>query len=129
MPDGLVVPVVEFANEKSLQQINAEVKELAGKARNKKLKPEEMQGSTFTISNLGMFGITNFTSIINQPNSAILSVGAIIEKPVVKDGQIVVGNTMTLSMACDHRTVDGATGAQFLQTLKMYIENPILMLT
>ncbi|MFI8379262.1 pyruvate dehydrogenase complex dihydrolipoamide acetyltransferase [Leeuwenhoekiella sp. NPDC079379] len=129
VPDGLVVPVVEFANEKSLQQINAEVKELAGKARNKKLKPEEMQGSTFTISNLGMFGITNFTSIINQPNSAILSVGAIIEKPVVKDGKIVVGNTMTLSMACDHRTVDGATGAQFLQTLKMYIENPILMLT
>lgn len=129
VPDGLVVPVVEFANEKSLQQINAEVKELAGKARNKRLKPEEMQGSTFTISNLGMFGITNFTSIINQPNSAILSVGAIIEKPVVKDGQIVVGNTMTLSMACDHRTVDGATGAQFLQTLKMYIENPILMLT
>ncbi|MAS21255.1 MAG: pyruvate dehydrogenase complex dihydrolipoamide acetyltransferase [Leeuwenhoekiella sp.] len=129
VPDGLVVPVVEFANEKSLQQINAEVKELAGKARNKKLKPEEMQGSTFTISNLGMFGITNFTSIINQPNSAILSVGAIIEKPVVKNGQIVVGNTMTLSMACDHRTVDGATGAQFLQTLKTYIENPVLMLT
>ena len=129
VPDGLVVPVVEFANEKSLQQINAEVKELAGKARNKKLKPEEMQGSTFTISNLGMFGITNFTSIINQPNSAILSVGAIIEKPVVKEGKIVVGNTMTLSMACDHRTVDGATGAQFLQTLKTYIENPVLMLT
>ena len=128
VPDGLVVPVVEFANEKSLQQINAEVKELAGKARNKKLKPEEMQGSTFTISNLGMFGITNFTSIINQPNSAILSVGSIIEKPVVKDGKIVVGNTMTLSMACDHRTIDGATGAQFLQTLKTYIENPVLML-
>ncbi len=128
VPDGLVVPVVEFANEKSLQQINAEVKELAGKARNKKLKPEEMQGSTFTISNLGMFGITNFTSIINQPNSAILSVGSIIEKPVVKDGKIVVGNTMTLSMACDHRTIDGATGAKFLQTLKTYIENPVLML-
>ena len=128
VPDGLVVPVVEFANDKSLQQINAEVKELAGKARNKKLKPEEMQGSTFTISNLGMFGITNFTSIINQPNSAILSVGSIIEKPVVKDGKIVVGNTMTLSMACDHRTIDGATGAQFLQTLKTYIENPVLML-
>ncbi|MEH6406541.1 MAG: pyruvate dehydrogenase complex dihydrolipoamide acetyltransferase [Leeuwenhoekiella sp.] len=128
VPDGLVVPVVEFANEKSLQQINAQVKDLAGKARNKKLKPDEMQGSTFTVSNLGMFGITNFTSIINQPNSAILSVGAIIEKPVVKNGQIVVGNTMVLSMACDHRTVDGATGAQFLQTLKMYIENPVLML-
>lgn len=128
VPDGLVVPVVQFANEKSLQQINAEVKELAGKARNKKLKPEEMQGSTFTISNLGMFGITQFTSIINQPNSAILSVGSIIEKPVVKNGQIVVGNTMTLSLACDHRTVDGATGAEFLQTLKNYVENPVLML-
>ncbi|MFC4636216.1 pyruvate dehydrogenase complex dihydrolipoamide acetyltransferase [Dokdonia ponticola] len=128
VPDGLVVPVVNFANEKSLPQINAEVKELAGKARNKKLSLDEMEGSTFTISNLGMFGITDFTSIINQPNSAILSVGAIVEKPVVKDGQIVVGNTMKLTMACDHRTVDGATGAQFLQTLKMYIENPVLML-
>ena len=128
VPDGLVVPVVEFANEKSLQQINAEVKELAGKARNKKLTMPEMEGSTFTISNLGMFGITDFTSIINQPNSAILSVGAIVEKPVVKDGQIAVGHTMKLTLACDHRTVDGATGAQFLQTLKTYIENPVLML-
>ena len=128
VPDGLVVPVVEFANEKSLQQINAEVKELAGKARNKKLKPEEMQGSTFTISNLGMFGITNFTSIINQPNSAILSVGTIVEKPVVKNGEIVVGHTMKLTLACDHRTVDGATGAAFLKDLKTYIENPVTML-
>ncbi|WP_299683387.1 pyruvate dehydrogenase complex dihydrolipoamide acetyltransferase [uncultured Dokdonia sp.] len=128
VPDGLVVPVVNFANEKSLPQINAEVKELAGKARNKKLTIQEMEGSTFTISNLGMFGITDFTSIINQPNSAILSVGAIVEKPVVKDGQVVPGHTMKLTMACDHRTVDGATGAQFLQTLKTYIENPVLML-
>jgi pyruvate dehydrogenase E2 component (dihydrolipoamide acetyltransferase) len=128
VPDGLVVPVVQFANEKSLQQINGEVKELAGKARDKKLKLNEMEGSTFTISNLGMFGITDFTSIINSPNSAILSVGAIVEKPVVKDGQLAVGHTMKLTMACDHRTVDGATGAQFLQTLKMYIENPVLML-
>ncbi len=128
VPDGLVVPVVNFANEKSLQQINAEVKELAGKARDKKLKQNEMEGSTFTISNLGMFGITDFTSIINQPNSAILSVGAIVEKPVVKDGKLAVGNTMKLTLACDHRTVDGATGAQFLQTLKTYIENPVLML-
>ena len=128
VPDGLVVPVVQFANEKSLQQINGEVKELAGKARNKKLSLNEMEGSTFTISNLGMFGITDFTSIINQPNSAILSVGAIVEKPVVKDGQVVPGHTMKLTMACDHRTVDGATGAQFLQTLKLYIENPVLML-
>lgn len=129
VPDGLVVPVVQFANEKSLQQINGEVKELAGKARDKKLKMNEMEGSTFTISNLGMFGITDFTSIINSPNSAILSVGAIVEKPVVKDGALAVGHTMKLTMACDHRTVDGATGAQFLQTLKLYIENPVLMLT
>ncbi|MCF7561203.1 pyruvate dehydrogenase complex dihydrolipoamide acetyltransferase [Sabulilitoribacter multivorans] len=128
VPDGLVVPVVRFANEQSLPQIGAAVKELAGKARNKKLTPDEMQGSTFTVSNLGMFGIDTFTSIINQPNSAILSVGNIVEKPVVKNGQIVVGHTMKLSLACDHRTVDGATGALFLQTLKGYIENPVTML-
>ncbi|TPV34221.1 pyruvate dehydrogenase complex dihydrolipoamide acetyltransferase [Paucihalobacter ruber] len=126
--DGLVVPVVRFANEQSLPQINAAVKDFAGRARNKKLTPQEMEGSTFTISNLGMFGIESFTSIINQPNSAILSVGAIVEKPVVKNGQIVPGNTMKLTLACDHRTVDGATGSQFLQTLKNYIENPITML-
>ena len=128
VPDGLVVPVVKFANEQSLPQIGTAVKDLAGKARNKKLTPAEMEGSTFTVSNLGMFGIESFTSIINQPNSAILSVGNIIEKPVVKEGKIVVGNTMKLSLACDHRTVDGATGAQFLQTLKDYIENPVTML-
>ncbi|SFZ89326.1 pyruvate dehydrogenase E2 component (dihydrolipoamide acetyltransferase) [Flaviramulus basaltis] len=128
VPDGLVVPVVKFANEQTLPQIGAAVKDLAGKARNKKLTPAEMEGSTFTVSNLGMFGIDTFTSIINQPNSAILSVGNIVEKPVVKNGQIVVGNTMKLSLACDHRTVDGATGAQFLQTLKGYIENPVTML-
>ncbi|WNH13450.1 pyruvate dehydrogenase complex dihydrolipoamide acetyltransferase [Thalassobellus suaedae] len=128
VPDGLVVPVVKFANEQSLPQIGAAVRDLAGKARNKKLTPAEMEGSTFTVSNLGMFGIDTFTSIINQPNSAILSVGNIVEKPVVKNGQIVVGNTMKLSLACDHRTVDGATGAQFLQTLKGYIENPVTML-
>ena len=126
--DGLVVPVVKFANEQSLPQINAAVKDFAGRSRSKKLTPQEMEGSTFTISNLGMFGIESFTSIINQPNSAILSVGAIVEKPVVKNGQVVVGNTMKLCLACDHRTVDGATGAQFLQTLKGYIENPITML-
>ncbi|PHS09192.1 MAG: pyruvate dehydrogenase [Kordia sp.] len=126
--DGLVVPVVEFTNEKSLPQIGAEVKDYAVRARQKKLTPQEMDGSTFTISNLGMFGIESFTSIINAPNSAILSVGAIVEKPVVKDGQLVVGNTMKLTLACDHRTVDGATGAQFLQTLKGFIENPVTML-
>lgn len=128
VPDGLVVPVVRFANEQSLPQINAAVKDYARKARDKKLTLEEMEGSTFTVSNLGMFGIESFTSIINQPNSAILSVGAIVEKPVVKNGQIVPGNTMKLSMACDHRTVDGATGSLFLQTLKGYIENPVTML-
>ncbi len=127
VPDGLVVPVVRFANEQSLQQINTAVKDLATRARNKKLTPQEMEGSTFTISNLGMFGITDFTSIINQPNSAILSVGAIVEKPVVKDKQIVVGHTMKLTLACDHRTVDGATGALFLQTLREYLENPVLI--
>jgi len=126
--DGLVVPVVKFTDMMSLSQIGGAVKDLAGKARNKKLTPAEMDGSTFTVSNLGMFGIQEFTSIINQPNSAILSVGAIIQKPVVKNGQIVVGNTMMVTLTCDHRTVDGATGAQFLQTLKQYIENPVTML-
>jgi pyruvate dehydrogenase E2 component (dihydrolipoamide acetyltransferase) len=126
--DGLVVPVLKFTDQMSLTQIGASVKDLAGRARIKKLTPAEMDGSTFTVSNLGMFGILEFTSIINQPNSAILSVGAIIEKPVVKNGQIVVGNTMKISLACDHRTVDGATGAQFLQTLRAYLENPVTML-
>lgn len=126
--DGLVVPVVKFADELSLPQIGAQVKDFAGRAREKKLTPAEMDGSTFTISNLGMFGIETFTSIINQPNSAILSIGAIVEKPVVKNGQIVVGHTMKMTLACDHRSVDGATGAQFLHTLKGYIENPIAML-
>ena len=122
------MPVVRFADEQSLPQIGAQVKDYAGKARNKKLTPQEMEGSTFTISNLGMFGITDFTSIINQPNSAILSVGAIVQKPIVKNGHVVVGNTMKLTMACDHRTVDGATGAQFLLTLRGFIENPVTML-
>ena len=126
--DGLVVPVVKFADELSLPQIGAQVKDYAGRARDKKLTPAEMDGSTFTISNLGMFGIETFTSIINQPNSAILSVGAIVEKPVVKNGAIVVGHTMKLTLACDHRSVDGATGSFFLQTLKGYIENPVTML-
>ncbi|WP_264566579.1 pyruvate dehydrogenase complex dihydrolipoamide acetyltransferase [Flavobacterium sp. N3904] len=126
--DGLVVPVLRFTDAMSLSQIGASVRDLAGRAKNKKLLPTEMEGSTFTVSNLGMFGITEFNSIINQPNSAILSVGAIVEKPVVKNGQIVVGNIMMLSLACDHRTIDGATGAQFLQTLKQYIENPVTML-
>jgi pyruvate dehydrogenase E2 component (dihydrolipoamide acetyltransferase) len=126
--DGLVVPVVKFTDQQSLTQINAAVKDLAGRARIKKILPNEMEGSTFTVSNLGMFGITEFTSIINQPNSAIMSVGAIIEQPIVKDGTIVVGNMMKVSMACDHRTVDGATGAAFLKTFKEFMENPVTML-
>ena len=126
--DGLVVPVLKFADQMSLSQIGGNVKDLAGRAKIKKLQPAEMEGSTFTVSNLGMFGITEFTSIINQPNSAILSVGAIVEKPVVRNGQIVVGNTMKVTLACDHRTVDGATGAQFLQTLRTFLENPVTML-
>lgn len=126
--DGLVVPVLKNADQMNYNQISAAVKDMAGRAKSKGLKANEMEGSTFSVSNLGMFGIETFTSIINQPNSAILSVGAIIEKPVVKDGQIVVGNTMKLSLACDHRVVDGATGAQFLQTLKTYLEQPLTLL-
>ena len=126
--DGLVVPVLKYTDELDLRQIGVTVKDYALRARDKKLTPAEMDGSTFTVSNLGMFGIQEFTSIINQPNSAILSVGAIEKKPVVKEDAIVVGNTMKLTLACDHRTVDGATGAQFLQTLRLYIENPIRLL-
>ena len=126
--DGLVVPVLKFTDAMSLTQIGGNVRDLASRAKTKKLNPTEMEGSTFTVSNLGMFGITEFTSIINQPNSAILSVGAIVEKPVVKNGQIVVGNTMIVTLACDHRTVDGAIGAQYLQTLRQFLENPVTML-
>lgn len=126
--EGLVVPVVKHATTKSLTQIGAEVRQLASLAKEKKITPDQMEGSTFTISNLGMFGISEFTSIINSPNSAILSVGAIIEEPIVKNGEIVVGHTMALTLACDHRCVDGATGASFLQTLKNYLENPVTML-
>ena len=128
IPDGLVVPVLKNADFMNYNQISAGVKDMASRAKSKGLKANEMEGSTFSISNLGMFGIETFTSIINQPNSCILSVGAIVEKPVVKNGQIVVGNTMKLSLACDHRVVDGATGAQFLQTLKTYLESPLTML-
>jgi pyruvate dehydrogenase E2 component (dihydrolipoamide acetyltransferase) len=126
--DGLVVPVIKFADNKSITEIGSLVKNYANKAREKKLTPDEMKGSTFTISNLGMFGIQEFTSIINQPNSAILSVGSIIKKPIVKDDKIVIGNTIKLTLACDHRTVDGVTGSLFLETLKGYVENPVTML-
>ena len=128
VPDGLVVPVLKNTDFMNYNEISAAVKDMAGRAKTKALKANEMEGSTFSVSNLGMFGIETFTSIINQPNSAILSVGAIIEKPIVKNGQIVVGNTMKLSLACDHRVIDGATGAQFLQTLRTYLESPLSLL-
>ena len=126
--DGLVVPVIKFADSESLHSINSMVRDFAVRAKSKKLRPDEIEGSTFTISNLGMFGIKEFTSIINQPNSAILSVGSIIKKPVVIDDKITVGNTMKLTLACDHRTIDGVTGSLFLQTLKGYLENPVTIL-
>jgi pyruvate dehydrogenase E2 component (dihydrolipoamide acetyltransferase) len=126
--DGLLVPVVRFADGKSLSHISAEVKDFGAKAKAKKLQPADWEGSTFTVSNLGMFGIDEFTSIINSPDGAILSVGAIQAVPVVKNGAVVPGNVMKLTLGCDHRVVDGATGAQFLQTLKGLLEEPIRLL-
>lgn len=126
--DGLLVPVIRHADMKTLSQINTEVKALAGKAKERKLQPDEMTGNTFTISNLGMFGIEEFTAIINPPDACILAVGGIIEKPIVQDGQIVVGNMMKVTLSCDHRVVDGASGAQFLQTFKGILEDPIRLL-
>ena len=126
--EGLLVPVVRFADQKSLTQISAEVKDLGKRAKEKKLQPADWEGNTFTVSNLGMFGIDEFTSIINTPESCILSVGAIKQVPVVKNNQVVPGNVMKVTLACDHRTVDGATGAAFLQTLRTYLENPVTIL-
>jgi len=126
--EGLLVPVIRYADIKTLSQINSEVKHYAGKARDRKLQPEEMQGNTFTISNLGMFGIEEFTAIINPPDSCILAVGGINEKAVVRDGEIVIANIMKVTMSCDHRVVDGATGAQFLQTFKAILEDPIRLM-
>lgn len=126
--EGLLVPVVRFADSKSLSQIGAEVKDFAQKAKDKKLQPSDWEGSTFTISNLGMFGIDQFTAIINPPDACILAVGGISQEPVVKNGQVVPGNIMKLTLSCDHRVVDGATGAAFLQTLKQLLEEPVRML-
>jgi len=128
VPDGLLVPVIRHADMKSLSQINVEVKELAGKAKEKRLQPDQMQGNTFTISNLGMFDIDEFTAIINPPDACIMAVGSIAEKPVVKDGELAVGNIMKLTLSCDHRVVDGASGARFLQTVKAMLEDPIRLL-
>jgi pyruvate dehydrogenase E2 component (dihydrolipoamide acetyltransferase) len=126
--EGLLVPVVNFASNKTLTQISGEVRDFAKRAKAKKLQPQEMEGSTFTISNLGMFGIEDFTAIINPPNSCIMAIGAIRQEPVVKNGEIVVGNRMKVTLSCDHRVVDGALGAQFLQSFKTYMENPIVLL-
>lgn len=126
--DGLLVPVVRFTDTKSLTSISGEVKEYAQKAKDKKLQPADWEGSTFTISNLGMFGIDEFTAIINTPDACILAVGGIQQIPVVKDGQVVPGNVMKLTLSCDHRVVDGASGAAFLNTLKTYLQNPVTML-
>ncbi len=126
--DGLLVPVVRFADSKGLAQIGEEVKSFAQKAKDKKLQPSDWEGNTFTISNLGMFGIDSFTAIVNPPDSCILAVGGISEVPVVKNGQVVPGNIMKLTLSCDHRVVDGASGASFLQTLKGYLEQPVKML-
>jgi pyruvate dehydrogenase E2 component (dihydrolipoamide acetyltransferase) len=126
--DGLLVPVVRHADAKSLLAIGAEVKSFAQKAKDKKLQPSDWEGNTFTISNLGMFGIDEFTAIVNPPDACILAVGGIQEVPVVKNGQVVPGHTMKLTLSCDHRAVDGATGAAFLQTLKQYLEAPVTML-
>jgi pyruvate dehydrogenase E2 component (dihydrolipoamide acetyltransferase) len=126
--DGLLVPVVRFADNKSLSQIASEVKVYSQKAKDKKLQPADWEGNTFTISNLGMYGIDDFTAIINPPDACILAVGGIKETPVVKNGQLAAGNIMKLTLSCDHRVVDGATGAAFLQTLKNLLENPVTML-
>lgn len=125
--EGLLVPVVRFADGKEMQEIGAEVRELAKKAKSKKLQPQEWEGNTFTISNLGMFGIEEFTAIVNPPDSCILAVGGIKNVPVVKDGAVVPGNVMKVTLSCDHRVVDGATGAAFLQTFKEMMENPIAL--
>lgn len=126
--DGLLVPVVRFADSKPLSQIGAEVKDYAQRAKEKKLQPQDWEGNTFTISNLGMFGIEEFTAIINPPDACILAVGGIRQVPVVKNGAVVPGNVMKVTLSCDHRVVDGATGAAFLQTLKAYLENPAVLL-
>jgi pyruvate dehydrogenase E2 component (dihydrolipoamide acetyltransferase) len=126
--EGLLVPVIKFADGKSLSHISQEVKEFAGKAKNKKLQPAEMEGSTFTISNLGMFGVDEFTAIINTPNACILAVSGIQAVPVVKNGAVVPGNVMKVTLSADHRVVDGALAAAFLQTLKSLLEEPVRMM-
>jgi pyruvate dehydrogenase E2 component (dihydrolipoamide acetyltransferase) len=125
--EGLITPIVRAADQKSLSEIAAEVRELAGRARERKLKPEEFMGASFSISNLGMFGIDEFTAVINPPEGAILAIGAMSPKPVVRDNEVVVRQMMRVTMSCDHRVIDGATGAKFLQTFKKILENPLFL--
>ena len=127
LPDGLITPVVRHANTKGLAALSSEIRELAGKAKDRKLQPEEYQGSTFTISNLGMMQIDHFTAIINPPNSAILAVGSLNKEPVVVDGELTTGWRMKVTMTCDHRVIDGALGASFLLAVRRYIECPALL--
>ncbi len=126
--DGLITPIVRAADQKSLGEIAGEVRDLAERARHRKLRPEEYMGATFSISNLGMFGIDEFTAVINPPEGAILAVGAMSPKPVVRDNEIVVRQMMRVTLSCDHRVIDGATGAKFLQTFKKILENPLLLI-
>jgi pyruvate dehydrogenase E2 component (dihydrolipoamide acetyltransferase) len=126
-PDGLITPVIRNADRKSMREINAEAREMAERARARKLKPEEYTGATFTVSNLGMFDIDEFTAVINPPEAGILAVGRLVETPVAIDGQVQVRRRMRLTMSCDHRVIDGATGAQFLKTLKLMLENPLAL--
>jgi pyruvate dehydrogenase E2 component (dihydrolipoamide acetyltransferase) len=126
--EGLLTPVVRDADRKGLAQIAEETRDLAERARNRQLQPQDWEGSTFTTSNLGMFGIEEFTAIINPPNACILAIGAIREVPIVENGQITVGSRMKVTLSCDHRVVDGATGAQFLAEVKRFLEEPMRML-
>jgi pyruvate dehydrogenase E2 component (dihydrolipoamide acetyltransferase) len=127
IPDGLITPVIRNAETKSMRQIAAEARDMAGRARDRKLKPEEYTGATFSVSNLGMFDIDEFTAVINPPEAGIIAVGRLVETPVVMNGQVTVRRRMRLTMSCDHRVIDGATGAQFLKTLKLMLENPLAL--
>ena len=127
-PEGLLLPVIRHTDMKSLSQINVEVRSLAGLAKEKKIQPQQMQGSTFMISNLGMFGIEEFTAIVSKPNACALAVGSIIDKPVIKDGEVVPGKRMKVTLSSDHRVVDGVIGAKFLDTFKSVLEDPLRML-
>jgi pyruvate dehydrogenase E2 component (dihydrolipoamide acetyltransferase) len=129
VPDGLIVPVVRYADQKSLRQISIEVRDLAGRAKDKRLKPEEMTGSTFSVSNLGMFGVSEFSAVVNPGEGAILAIGALEDAPTVVDGKVEIAKLMSVTLSCDHRAIDGATGAVFLGTIRSYLEQPMKLFT